>query len=248
MDGSGHSETHEPNHWFTTTHWTVVLQAKDQSSKPGDGLAQLCQTYWPPIYAFLRREGHAPADAEDLTQGFFVHLFERDFLSHLHHKQGKFRSFLLKFLKHFLSDVRDKAQAEKRGGGKSFISLDEMVEEERHAVEPSVTLTADQVFERRWAQTLMQRATEHLREEYSAGGKLELFDQLKDLEPGERGARRYVEIGAQFGLSEAGVKSAVHRLRLRHREILRREIAATIGTSEDVDEEIRHLIHVLSAS
>ena len=160
MANLDHSDTRtKSNHWFATTHWTVILQAKDgRSSEAGGGLAELCQTYWPPIYAYLRREGHSPADAEDLTQEFFVHLFEQDFLSHLHHQEGKFRSFLLTFLKNFLSDARDKSRSQKRGGGLTFISLDEMEEEERHACEPSDSLTADQVFERRWARTLMERA------------------------------------------------------------------------------------------
>jgi RNA polymerase sigma-70 factor (ECF subfamily) len=249
MDTSHHPEPRpEPNCWFTTTHWSVVLRARDdESTRARDGLAALCQTYWPPIYAYLRREGHAPADAEDLTQGFFVHLFEQDFLSHLQHREGKFRSFLLKFLKHYVSDVRDKARSQKRGGGQTFISLDELKEEERHALEPADALTADQVFERRWAQRLMERAVARLRQEYVDDGKAELFDQLKDLQPGERGARTYVEIGAQFGLSETAVKSAVHRLRLRHRDVLRSEIANTIGSPSEVDAEIQHLMGVLSA-
>ncbi|HEY2952750.1 MAG TPA: sigma-70 family RNA polymerase sigma factor [Verrucomicrobiae bacterium] len=247
MDEPDYSEHRtEPNHWFTTTHWSVVLQAKHGSaSQAGEGLARLCQTYWPPIYAYLRREGHAPADAEDLAQGFFVHLFEQDFLSHLRHRQGKFRSFLLKFLKHYLSDERDKARAQKRGGGQTFLSLDELKEEERRAFEPSDALTAEQAYERRWAQTLMERAVARLRREYADAGQAELFDQLKDLQPGERGARSYADIGARLGLSEAAVKSAAHRLRLRHRDVLRSEIAATVGRPEDVDEEIRHLIQVL---
>jgi RNA polymerase sigma-70 factor (ECF subfamily) len=247
MDDPDYSEPRsEPNRWFTTTHWSVVLQAKNgSSSQAGEGLARLCQTYWPPIYAYLRREGHAPADAEDLAQGFFVHLFEQDFLSHLRHRQGKFRSFLLKFLKHYLSDERDKARAQKRGGGQSFLSLDELKEEERHAFEPSDALTADQAYERRWGQTLMERAVARLRREYADAGQAELFDQLKDLQPGERGAGSHAEIGERLGLSEAAVKSAAHRLRLRHRDLLRSEIAATVGRPEDVDEEIRHLIQVL---
>ena len=237
----------ESNHWFTTTHWSVVLRARDdQSTQAREGLATLCQTYWPPIYAYLRREGHAPADAEDLTQGFFVHLLERDFLSRLQHQEGKFRSFLLKFLKNYLSDARDKERSQKRGGGQTLISLDELKEEERLALEPADTLTADQVFERRWAQRLMERAVERLRQEYAEDGKAALFEQLQELQPGERGARNYAEIGAHFGLSEGAVKSAMYRLRLRHRDILRSEIADTISSPGEVDAEIQHLIGVLS--
>lgn len=236
----------DPNRWFTTTHWSVVLRARDEpSSKAKESMSVLCRTYWPPIYAYLRRDGHAPADAEDLTQGFFVHLFEQDFLSHLQHRQGKFRSFLLTFLKHYLSDVRAKARSQKRGGGQTLLSLDEVQTEERHALEPADYLTADQVFERRWAQRLMERVIARLRQEYVEAGKESLFDQLKDLNPAERGDRKYVDIGAQFGLSEAGVKSVVHRMRLRHRTLLREEIANTISSPDDVDDEIRYLIQVL---
>jgi RNA polymerase sigma-70 factor (ECF subfamily) len=197
------------------------------------------------VYAYIRREGRVPADAQDLTQEFFRRFIEKEWLEHLQHQRGKFRSFLLTFLKHFLSDQRDRANAQKRGGGQALISLDEMADEERHAFARSDSLTADQVFERRWAQTLMERSVGRLRQEYVDAGKGNLFDQLKDLEPGERGARSYVEIGARFGLSEAGVKSAVHRLRLRHRDLLRREIASTLDSSEDVDEEIRQLMRAL---
>ncbi len=246
MECASQPERAEPDEWFRTTHWSVVLRARnDPSSKAREALAALCQLYWPPIYAYLRRTGHAPSDAEDLTQGFFVHLFEQDFLGHLQHQNGKFRSFLLVFLKNFLSDVRDKACSQKRGGGQTLISLDELEAEERHALEPSDSLTPEQVFERRWAHRLMERAVARLRAEYAAAGKEALFDELKDLHPGERGARSYVEIGALFGLSETAIKSAVHRLRLRHRDILRSEIANTISGPEEVEDEIRYLIQVL---
>jgi RNA polymerase sigma-70 factor (ECF subfamily) len=232
---------------FATTHWSVVLAVRDGDSAAAfAALERLCRSYWRPVYAFIRREGRQPADAQDLTQEFFRRFIEKDWIDHLEHQRGKFRSFLLTFLKHFLSDERERAGAQKRGGGRTFIPLDELHAEESRCGEPVDSLTADRVFERRWAQTLMERAVGRLRQEYADDGKAELFDQLKDLEPGERGIRGYGEIGAQFGLSEGAVKSAVHRLRLRHRDLLRDEIAATLDNRNEVDDEIRYLIQTLS--
>ena len=231
---------------FATTHWSVVFTARDgDTSKALAAMERLCHSYWRPVYAYIRRDGRQPADAQDLTQEFFHRFIEKEWIDHLQHRRGKFRSFLLTFLKHFLSDERDRAGAQKRGGGQTIISLDELQAEESHGFEPSEGLTPDQVFERRWAQTMMERAVARLRQEYAEEGKAELFEQLKDLQPGERGERSYAEVGAAFGLSEGAVKSAVHRLRLRHRDILRHEIARTTGSAEEVDEEIRHLIQVL---
>jgi RNA polymerase sigma-70 factor (ECF subfamily) len=233
--------------WFATTHWSVVLAAKEaDSAQASKALEKLCHTYWPPLYAFIRREGYNEADAQDLTQGFFAHLLEKDFLTHLKHVGGRFRSFLLTFLKHFLSDQRNKAGAQKRGGGKVFISLDEFAVQSVHELEPADTrLTPDQVFERRWAQTLMEQALKRLRDEYSAEGKVELFEQLKDFQPGTHGPVTYADVGTRLRLSEGGVKSAIHRLRQRHREILREEIAHTVTDPEEIAEEVRHLIEVV---
>jgi RNA polymerase sigma factor (sigma-70 family) len=233
---------------FATTHWSVVFAARDgDASAAVAALERLCRSYWRPVYAYIRRDGYQTADAQDLTQEFFLHFIEKEWIDRLRHQRGKFRSFLLTFLKHFLSDERDRAGAQKRGGGQTVLSLDELQTEESHAFEPSESLTADQVFERRWAQTLMERTVARLRQEYIDEGKGELFQQLKDLQPGERGRRSYVEIGAPFGLSEAAVKSAVHRLRARHRDVLRSEIARTLSSAEEVDEEIRHLIQALGS-
>ena len=231
---------------FATTHWSVVLAARDGDSAAAfAALEGLCRSYWRPVYAYIRRDGRAVADAQDLTQEFFCRFIEKEWIAHLQHQRGKFRSFLLTFLKHFLSDERDRAGALKRGGGQAFLSLDELQSEENRGFEPAEALTADQVFERRWAQSLMDRAVARLRKEYSDSGKAELFDQLKDLQPGERGVQGYVEIGARLGLSEGAVKSAVHRLRLRHRDILRDEVARTISSRKEVNDEIRHLIQML---
>jgi RNA polymerase sigma factor (sigma-70 family) len=232
--------------WFTTTHWTVVLQAREPDpARSRDALEKLCRTYWPPLYAYIRRQGYRPEDAQDLTQEFFSRLLQKEWLDRLHHQRGKFRSFLLTFLKHFLSDERDRAHAQKRGGGQQALPLDEANAEERYNIEAVDSLTAEQLYERRWAQTLLEQAVGRLRAEYFAEDKGALYDTLKDLQPGERGDVTYVELAARLGMSEAGIKSAVHRLRQRHREILREEIANTVSSPAEIDEEIRHLISVL---
>lgn len=226
-----------------------MLAAKEGGSSSAQAaLERLCQTYWRPLYAFIRRQGYNETEAKDLTQEFFFRLIDRDFLQHLTHQRGKFRSFLLTFLKHFLSEERGKAQAQKRGGGKITISLDELASESFSPFEPADRFSPDQVFERRWAQTVFQAALNRLREEYGRSGKVELFDTLKDFQPREPGAPTYAEIGTRFGLTEAAVKSAVQRMRARHREILREEIAHTVLRPEDVEDEIRHLCDVLSAT
>jgi RNA polymerase sigma-70 factor (ECF subfamily) len=225
----------------------VVLAAREEgSSRAAGAMDRLCRTYWRPVYAYVRRQGHNRQEAEDLTQGFFTLLLEKDYLQHLRHQEGKFRSFLLTLVKHFLSDERDKASAQKRGGDKTFVSLDETSAEESYLSEQANGLTPDQSFERRWAQTVMDRALGRLRSEYVAGGKEALFEQLKDILPGEHGESSYAEIGARLGLAKGTIASAVHRLRKRYGEILREEIAQTVARPEEIDEEIRSLLTVLS--
>jgi RNA polymerase sigma factor (sigma-70 family) len=232
---------------FVTTHWSVVLSAREKDAP--DSLAareRLCNLYWSPIYHFLRRDGHRPHDAQDLTQEFLSRFLHRDGLDHLKDQRGKFRSFLLTFLKHFLSDERDRANAQKRGGGQSLISLDACEAEERDALGAVDGLSPDQLYDRRWARAVMDEAARRLREEYAANGKAALFDELKDLQPGEHGESSYAEIGARLGLAKGTIASAVHRLRKRHREIVREEIAHTVARPEEIDEEIRNLLAVLS--
>jgi RNA polymerase sigma factor (sigma-70 family) len=232
--------------WFVTTHWSVVLDAKGQdTTRANEALEKLCHTYWRPIYAFIRRNGSNPADAQDLTQEFFYRLLSKQYLRHLQDQRGKFRSFLLTFVKHFLSDERDKASAQKRGGGQALFSLDDTVGEDLFQAETATKLTPDQLFERSWAQTVLQQALHHLANEYRESGKAALYEKLKDIQPGEHGPLSYCEIGAELGMSETAVKSAVHRLRRRHREILREVIAHTVTRAEDVDDEIRYLITLL---
>jgi len=231
--------------WFASTHWSVVLAARESDApSAAEALERLCRTYWPPLYAFIRREGYAEAEAKDLTQEFFLRLIDREFLQRLRHQQGKFRSFLLTFLKNFLLEQRGKSKAQKRGGGKVIVSLDELSQDGSYLHEPVDHFSPDQVFERRWAQTIFQVALNRLREEYVSSGKGDLYDVLKDFQPRE--GVSYAEIGARFGMTEAAIKSAVQRMRARHRELLRREIANTVTRPDEIDEEIRHLREALS--
>src|SRR5688572_4714851 len=165
---------------FTTTHWSVVLAARDGvSPQAAQALEKLCRTYWYPLYAYVRRKGHSREDAQDLTQGFFAHVLQRDFLENVGPQKGRFRSFMLAALNHFISDQWDKARAEKRGGGQTFISLDDHNAEELYLAEPDSNLTAERMFEQRWALTLLAQALTRLREEFAAAGKTREFDHLK---------------------------------------------------------------------
>jgi RNA polymerase sigma factor (sigma-70 family) len=232
--------------WFKATQWSIVLAAKDQKSpEANEALERLCRTYWPPLYAYIRRQGHSKEDAQDLVQDFFSKFVERNWLGHLQHQRGKFRSFLLTFLKHFLLNKRDRALTQKRGGGKIFISLDGCNAEERYAIEPAETLTAEQVYEKQWALALLEQTAKRLCAEYQRDGKGALFEKLKDLQPGSHGAVSYAELARQLGMTEGAVKTAVHRLRKRHSELLREEIAQTVSSPAEINDEIRHLISIL---
>jgi RNA polymerase sigma-70 factor (ECF subfamily) len=232
---------------FVTTHWSVVLRARDKDSSDSEAARErLCRTYWPPLYHYLRRDGYSVDDAKDLTQEFLSRFLHREWLKHLHDQRGKFRSFLLTFLKHFLSDERDRANAQKRGGAQQLISLDACEAEERDAFGPVDGLSADQIYDRRWARAVMDEAARRLREEYAARGKAELFDQLKDLQPGEHGARSYAEIGAALGVTEQAVKNAAHSFRRRYGELLRDEIAQTVADPGEVETEVQHLMQIFS--
>ncbi len=232
---------------FATTHWSVVVAARNGDS-PGaaEAMNELCRAYWPPLYAYIRRQGHDIAEAQDLTQEFFARLLERDYLARFDQERGKFRSFLLAFVKHFLSEQREKAGAQKRGGGRALLSLDAAEGEEGYVSEPVDELTPDQIFERRWVQTLLQRAVDRLAAEYVRADKAALFDALKDFQPRQSGSLTFAQIGNQLGATEAAVKSAMQRMRQRHREILREEIAQTITSPAEIEEEIRHMREVLN--
>jgi len=224
----------------------VVLAAgRDDSSKARMALETLCRTYWYPLYAFVRRSGFNASDAQDLTQEFLARLISRGDLAGVDRTKGKFRSFLLASMKHFLSNARDKARAKKRGGDAILIPLDAKSAEERYALEPSHTMTADRIYERRWALTLLDAVLAELHGEYEAGGKGDLFDALKGTLSGEKLPGGYAAAGEQLGLSEASVKVAVHRLRRRYRDLLRATIAETVGDHDQVDEELQHLFSVI---
>lgn len=208
-------------------------------------LETLCQAYWPPIYAFVRRQGHAPHDAQDLTQEFFARLLATDALTGVDRSKGRFRSFLLASLKHFLANEWDKARAQKRGGGHIPLPINASGAESTLAVEPIDTMSADRLFDRRWAVALLGQVMTRLRAEYVANGKEEIFDQLKETLAGERASLPYAEMARRMGTSEGAVKVAAHRLRGRYRELLRAEVAQTIANPGEVEEELRHLFAAL---
>ena len=225
------------------------MLAAGHSSAPGaqEALDTLCRTYWYPLYVYVRGQGQAPHDAQDLTQEFFARLLEKNYLRLADPDRGKFRAFLLKSLKHFLVNEWEKARTQKRGGGQCVIPLDADIAESRYAAEPVQALTLDQVYEKRWAVTLLEAVLARLRESYEADGRLPVFETLKGFIWGDQSTLSYAEVASQLGLTEGAVKVAVHRLRGRYRELLRAEIAKTVATPGEVDEELQHLIAVLAA-
>jgi RNA polymerase sigma-70 factor (ECF subfamily) len=232
---------------FATTHWSVVLTARDGlDSEAHEALSRLCEAYWYPLYAYLRRRDFAPSDAEDLTQSFLAYLLSKDFLANVHPERGKFRSFLLASLNHFVSDHFDKEHRLKRGGGQRVLSLDAASAEQRYDLEPVEELDPQRIFERRWALTLVEAAMNRLESEAAATGKLELFHRLKPSLVGDRNALRYSQIGQALGLSEGAIKVAAHRLRLRFRDLFQEEIAQTVSQPSEIEEEMQFLFQVLS--
>jgi len=228
--------------WFVTTHWSVVLSARDHESvQSAVALETLCRTYWYPLYAYLRRQGRAPHDAQDLTQGFFARLLQKDYLQAADREKGRFRTFLLVALKRFLANEWDRQHAQKRGGFATVVPIDQEFAESCLAADSSHNVQPDLLFDRNWALTLLGRTMSQLREEYVASGRAKLFEYLQSCLAREESALPYAEIAARLKLTEAAVKMAVQRLRARYREILRAEIAHTVSTPEEVEEEILHL-------
>jgi RNA polymerase sigma factor (sigma-70 family) len=231
---------------FVTTHWSVVLTAGDSNpALAHDALAKLCQTYWFPLYAFIRRRGFSPPDAEDLTQEFFARFLEHNWVGNADREKGRFRTFLLSAMNHFLANEWDKARAQKRGGGMTPLPLEFNAAETRYVREPADSVTPEQHFERRWALTLLETVVDRLRAEYEQDGKASLFAALNPCLVGDRTSQPYEELARMLGLTEGAVKSAVHRLRQRYRQLLRDEIAQTVAGPAEVDEELNHLIAVL---
>jgi RNA polymerase sigma-70 factor (ECF subfamily) len=247
MGASRNSATkHEPPRWFTTTHWSVVLTAMEkQSPEAAAALEKLCRTYWYPLYAYVRRKGYDEHEAQDLTQEFFARLLARNYLSVADRNKGKFRSFLLGSLEHFLAREWTKAHAQKRGGGQPLFSLDEVDAENRYRLEPAHELTAEKIFDRRWATTLLEQAMARLRADYEADNKGKVFARLEVFLTGNAPETSYVEIAASLNMSEGALKVAVHRLRQRYGELVRAEIAQTVATPEGIDEELRYLFSLL---
>ena len=233
---------------FATTRWSVVVAAGgDDTAGARDSLARLCASYWFPLYAFVRRRGHSPEEAQDLTQAFFTKLLEKNWVADADRSKGRFRTFLLSALTHFLSDEWDRARAQKRGGGAATLPLSFDTAEERYVREPADPDTPERIFERRWALALLDEVVSRLRDEYEGDGKADLFVALHPCLVGERTALPYAELAQRLGTSESAVKSAVHRLRQRYRYLLREEIATTVSSPDEVDDELRHLFAVLTS-
>ncbi len=230
---------------FTTTHWSVVLEAQGQSPAAQEALEKLCRTYWRPVYGFIRRQGTRTQEAEDLTQGFFSLLLERRDFDAVRKEKGRLRSYLLTSLKHFLASEQRRAMTLKRGKGQRLIPLEELRANERGELEPTDPLTADRLYERRWALTLMEQVLRRLKDEYCAAGNVALFDSLKQLLPDELGAPSRAEIALQLGMTDNALRQALHRFRQRYQFLLREEIGHTVAVASDVEDELRHLISVL---
>jgi len=229
---------------FPTTQWSVVLKARGSDSvEVRDALESLCAAYWYPLYAYTRSRGHDPEAARDLTQGFFAHLLERDFLQPVAPEKGRFRAFLLASLKNYLAHEQERAQALKRGGGAVTLSMDEGDAEGRFVREPADRLTPEQIFERRWGLTIMERAMERLK--VASASRPVQFTRLKGYLTGDEPSVAYKDAAADLGLTEGAVKTAVHRLRKEYGRILREEVAATLASPEDLDDELRHLLSVI---
>ncbi|MCW5555485.1 MAG: sigma-70 family RNA polymerase sigma factor [Verrucomicrobiae bacterium] len=235
-----------PQSAFVTTHWSVVLTAgRSDTTRAEAALARLCRTYWHPLYAYVRRRGHPPEDAEDLTQGFFAHLLGHGAVATVSPEKGRFRCFLLASFNHFLSDEWDKVRAQKRGAG-NVISLDTKSAETWLSQLPAATLTPDQAFERRWAITLLEQVYQRLEAEHRQQGKGPLFNALRTTLAGPGNSAPYAELALRLGMNEGAVKVAVHRLRQRYRTLLRETIAETVSTPAEVEEELRYLLRIVA--
>jgi len=231
---------------FETTNWSLILQARAGAATPARAaLASLCASYWPPVYAFIRRRGRAPADAEDLTQSYFARFFEKGYVSAFRPEAGRFRTFLLTSVTHFLANEWDREQAQKRGGGKRHLSLDAASAEERLRLEPVDHLTPEAIFERQWVAAVLARCVERLRAEQSASGTRARFERLKPFLTGEGTPSDYAGLAPELGLGTSTVRVAVHRLRRRFAEVLRDEVAGTLAGSDGVEAEIRWMLETL---
>jgi DNA-directed RNA polymerase specialized sigma24 family protein len=226
---------------FVTTRWSVVLTAQGRSPAAQDALEKLCRSYWMPLYAFVRRAGFSPEEAQD----FFARFLQRRDVDAVLREKGRLRSYLLVALEHFLTNERQRTRARKRGHGQQLISLDEILSHQRDELEPADTLTADQIYEQRWALTVLEQVFARLGDEFRANGRTPLFERLKELLADEPGHPSQAEIARELGVTENALKQAFHRLRERYRQILREEIAHTVASPGEIEDELRHLIAVL---
>lgn len=236
---------------FVTTHWSLIAACTHGSETADEALAQLCRDYWPPLYSFVRRRGYSPADAQDLVQGFFAFLLETRVYAKTDRNKGKFRSFLLASLKHYMADVWDREHTLKRGGDQSFVSLDERMEvvEKMYVNESATTtLNEEQAYEQQWATALVARALARVGAEFANGPKTQLFNGLKPFLTGGVGLPSQTEVAAKLDMPIDTLRSHLSRLRARYRELLREEVARTIAEADDVDEELRHLCRILTAA
>jgi RNA polymerase sigma factor (sigma-70 family) len=241
-DGPGRGQA------FVTTCWTVVLAAQDGDEPENRAaLARLCEVYWYPLYAYVRRRGHDAHSAQDLTQEFFARLLEKEFLRAVDPTRGRFRSFLVMALDRFLSKEWRRSRRLKRGGGQMTVSLDAGTLENRYRAEPVDGMTPERIFERRWALELVQRSMDRLQAEATTPGKKRFFECVCGLLAGDRNETRHEQLAAGLGMSVNAFKVALHRLRQRHRALLRDEVLQTVAGPDEVDSEIRHLLAVLSA-
>jgi RNA polymerase sigma factor (sigma-70 family) len=238
-------DAHHGRALFTTTHWSVVLEAQGESPAARGALEKLCRTYWRPIYGFIRRQGPRPEEAEDLTQSFFALILERKDLNSVRQEKGRLRSYLLASVKNFLADEARHAMAAKRGKGQRLIPLDEIRERERSDPERSDRLTADQIYERRWAFTVLEQVMTRLRDEYRSAGNVRFFDQMKKMLMDEPDRPSQAQVATEFDMSENAVKQAFYRFRQRYQSLLREEIAHTVAMPGDIEDELRYLISVV---
>jgi RNA polymerase sigma factor (sigma-70 family) len=230
---------------FSTTHWSVVLEAQAESPAAQAALEQLCRTYWRPIYSFVRRQGAKPEEAKDITQGFFALILERKDFQSVRQQKGRLRSFLLASLKHFMANERRDARTIKRGGGRMLIPFDEIASDDSIEFDHSDMLSADLLYDRRWAFNVLDRVFARLREESQRSANASLLERLNELLSDEPDRPSQAQIAREFGMNENAVKQAFHRLRQRYRQLLREEVAHTVATPAEIEDELRHLIAAL---